>query len=89
MGTPRRDYRAGREGARAPRPLRYAQGFGERDGTVTRRERWLVGIILALSLALPAAGVYWFRVGFREGRASTSLVPYRSATPASAACPPR
>jgi hypothetical protein len=50
----------------------------------------LVGIIVALSLALPAAGLYWFKEGFREGRASTALVPYRRAAPASAtARPPR
>ncbi len=47
---------------------------------MTRRERFLVGIILALSLALPAVGIYWFKVGFRDGRASTALVPYRGRT---------
>ncbi len=51
---------------------------------MTTRERWLAGIILALSLALPALGVHWFKVGFREGRASTALVPYRRAAPAGA-----
>jgi len=61
---------------------------GERMASLTRREQLLVGIIVALSVALPAAGVYWFKAGFREGRASTALVPYRRATPAGArACP--
>ncbi len=57
---------------------------------MTARERWLVGIIMALSVALPALGVYWFKVGFREGRASTVVLPSRAAARAAAlACPQR
>ncbi len=56
---------------------------------MTARERWLVGIIMALSLALPASGVYWFKVGFREGRASAAIVPHRATAPAGAVASPQ
>ncbi len=55
---------------------------------MTRREHFLVGIILTLSLALPAAALYWFKAGFREGRSSTALIPYRGVVAGSAGASP-
>src|SRR5512139_3811030 len=82
-GRPGRGFRGGGpwrgERPRTGGDPRNAPWFDGREGddTVTRRERFLVGIVLTLSLALPVVGLYWFNVGFREGRSSTALFPYR------------